>query len=74
MLQRGTNISNSEIITKWSVFPGKVTYNYAKLVIIHIFSVLFLARCRFQYKHLYRSVLQAYFPCVCTESDNVLEK
>ena len=26
MLQRGTNISTSEIITKWSVFPGLVTY------------------------------------------------
>ena len=25
-LQRGTNISKSEIITRWSVFPGTVTY------------------------------------------------
>ena len=25
-LHRGTNISKSEIITKWSVFPGMVTY------------------------------------------------
>ena len=28
VLQRGTNISKSEIITKWSVFPGTVTYIY----------------------------------------------
>ena len=27
-LQRDTNISKSEIITKWSVFPGTVTYDY----------------------------------------------
>ena len=28
MLQHGTNISKSEIIIKWSVFPGTVTYVY----------------------------------------------
>ena len=34
-VQCGTNISNSEIITKWSVFPGTVTLFHSLTIHVH---------------------------------------